>query len=115
MSWAQTADSPLLAPRDTPLGVQIVANNRNGLDVDKYDYLQRDSMYSGTKISVDVKRIFPFVKVGLPCCGSWHAALPHRDTSGHRLSLLQHGQWLGLCAPCALARVPPRCIKESDA
>ena len=47
-----------------------MANNRNGLDVDKYDYLQRDSMYSGTKISVDVKRIFPFVKVGLPCCGS---------------------------------------------
>ncbi|CAK0787043.1 hypothetical protein CVIRNUC_010259 [Coccomyxa viridis] len=42
---------------------EIVANNRNGLDVDKYDYLQRDSMYSGTKISVDVKRIFPFVKV----------------------------------------------------
>ena len=38
--------------------------------MDKYDYLQRDSMYSGTKISVDVKRIFPFVKVGLPCCGS---------------------------------------------
>ena len=50
--------------------VQIVANNRNGLDVDKYDYLQRDSMYSNTKISVDFKRIFPFVKVHLPCCGS---------------------------------------------
>ena len=70
ISWAQTADSPLVALVDTPLGVQIVANNRNGLDVDKYDYLQRDSMYSGTKISVDVKRIFPFVKVGLPGCGS---------------------------------------------
>ena len=27
-------------------------------------------MYSGTKISVDVKRIFPFVKVGLPGCDS---------------------------------------------
>ena len=43
--------------------LQIVANNRNGLDVDKYDYLQRDSMYCNTKISVDIKRIFSFVKV----------------------------------------------------
>lgn len=40
-----------------------MANNRNGLDVDKYDYLQRDSMYCNTKVSVDIKRIFSFVKV----------------------------------------------------
>lgn len=46
--------------------LQIVANNRNGLDVDKYDYLQRDSMYCNTKISVDIKRIFSFVKVPCP-------------------------------------------------
>ena len=46
-----------------------MANNRNGLDVDKYDYLQRDSMYCNTKISVDIKRIFSFVKVyGPPLC-----------------------------------------------
>ena len=45
---------------------QIVANSRNGLDVDKYDYLQRDSLYCNTKISVDIKRIFSFVKVLCP-------------------------------------------------
>ncbi len=48
--------------------LQIVANNRNGLDVDKYDYLQRDSMYCNTKISVDIKRIFSFVKVPARIC-----------------------------------------------
>ena len=52
---------------DTASVLQIVANNRNGLDVDKYDYLQRDSLYCNTKISVDIKRIFSFVKVLAPC------------------------------------------------
>ena len=47
-----------------------MANNRNGLDVDKYDYLQRDSLYCNTKISVDIKRIFSFVKVTHPYQGS---------------------------------------------
>lgn len=57
--------------------VQIVANNRNGLDVDKYDYLQRDSMYCNTKISVDIKRIFSFVKVPPPIQAPCSLAAPY--------------------------------------
>ena len=36
----------------------IVANPRSGLDVDKIDYYQRDSYYSGvTKVSFDAVRL----------------------------------------------------------
>lgn len=45
--------------------MQVVANDRNGLDVDKYDYLQRDAMYCNVKISAQIDRIFSFVKAGL--------------------------------------------------
>ena len=105
ISWAQTADLPLLAPGDSPLGVQIVANNRNGLDVDKYDYLQRDSMYSGTKISVDVKRIFPFVKVRLPGCGSCMLRL--LAAAAPALPRLLHAAAPRCCGSCLAAA--PRC------
>lgn len=40
-----------------------MANGRNGLDVDKYDYLQRDSMYCNVKISADFDRIQKYSKV----------------------------------------------------
>ena len=46
--------------------LQIVANDRNGLDVDKYDYLMRDSMYCNVPISVSINRIFSFVKARDP-------------------------------------------------
>ncbi|KAK9918697.1 hypothetical protein WJX75_006087 [Coccomyxa subellipsoidea] len=42
---------------------EIVANNRNGLDVDKYDYLQRDALYCNVKTSVDINRIMTLAKV----------------------------------------------------
>ncbi len=42
---------------------QIVANNRNGLDVDKYDYLQRDALYCNVRTSVDINRIMTLAKV----------------------------------------------------
>ena len=44
-----------------------MANDRNGLDVDKYDYLMRDSMYCNVPISVCINRIFSFVKARGPC------------------------------------------------
>ena len=31
----------------------IVANKRNGIDVDKFDYLARDSYFCGVKISFE--------------------------------------------------------------
>ena len=86
--------------------MQIVANNRNGLDVDKYDYLQRDSMYSGTKISVDVKRIFPFVKVGLPCCGS---CMLHRSTETSCSGAMVAAPLSALCHDAASKRVTHAC------
>lgn len=43
---------------------QIVANGRNGLDVDKFDYLQRDSLYCNVKINADFDRLQKLSKVG---------------------------------------------------
>jgi len=42
---------------------QIVANNVNGLDVDKYDYLKRDTYYLGLTYNCDYSRIFKYAKV----------------------------------------------------
>lgn len=36
---------------------------RNGIDVDKFDYLERDSRYCGIKVSCDPGRIMQFSKV----------------------------------------------------
>lgn len=41
----------------------IVANGRSGIDVDKFDYLKRDSMYCGVMISCNFDRIMQFSKV----------------------------------------------------
>ena len=35
----------------------IVANGRNSLDVDKFDYLPRDGFYTGSKVGADFHRI----------------------------------------------------------
>ena len=42
---------------------QIVANNLNGLDVDKYDYLKRDTYYLGFSYSCDYSRICKYARV----------------------------------------------------
>mgnify|MGYP001112346312 CR=1 FL=1 len=34
------------------------------MDVDKWDYLMRDSMYCGVKVSCDINRLRNFSKVG---------------------------------------------------
>lgn len=43
---------------------EIVANGRNGIDVDKFDYLARDSLYCGVKLACDWGRIMQFSKAG---------------------------------------------------
>ena len=48
---------------DMSSALQIVANGRNGLDVDKFDYLQRDSLYCNVKINADFDRLQKFSKV----------------------------------------------------
>ncbi|KAF7776488.1 hypothetical protein Agabi119p4_4881 [Agaricus bisporus var. burnettii] len=41
----------------------IVANKRNGLDVDKFDYIQRDSQMIGEPIRIDLTRIINSARV----------------------------------------------------
>lgn len=41
----------------------IVANGRNSIDVDKFDYLARDSYYCNVKISCDLNRLQRLTKV----------------------------------------------------
>ena len=49
----------LIDPPDNEYGFiyQIVSNNFNGLDVDKYDYINRDAHHSGVKSSFDCPRL----------------------------------------------------------
>lgn len=42
---------------------ELVANGRNGLDVDKFDYLQRDARHTGCRIAADFDRLRAFSKV----------------------------------------------------
>lgn len=51
---------------------EIVANGRNGLDVDKFDYLQRDAACTGCRIAADFDRLSAFSKViGDETCYKW--------------------------------------------
>ena len=42
---------------------EIVANGRNSVDVDKFDYLMRDCHNCGVKASCDTDRLLTFMKV----------------------------------------------------
>ncbi|KAL4422624.1 hypothetical protein ABPG75_008821 [Micractinium tetrahymenae] len=53
----------LRAPPNQQWLWDIVANGRSGIDVDKFDYLKRDSMYCGVMISCNFDRIMQFSKV----------------------------------------------------
>ncbi|KAF5309219.1 hypothetical protein D9619_012736 [Psilocybe cf. subviscida] len=41
----------------------IIANKRNGLDVDKFDYLRRDSLHSSHPINLDLERLIDSARV----------------------------------------------------
>jgi HD superfamily phosphohydrolase len=45
------------------LRFQIVANDRNGVDVDKWDYLARDSHMLGLNMTLDYERCFTSARV----------------------------------------------------
>ena len=62
---------------------QIVANGRNGLDVDKFDYLQRDSMYCNVRISADFDRIQKYSKVLHPSACADKVSVLCSGPSGH--------------------------------
>ena len=42
---------------------QIIANNIDGIDVDKLDYLKRDSIYTGLNYNIDIIRFFQYARV----------------------------------------------------
>lgn len=52
-----------LPPNDKRFLFDIVANGRNSIDVDKFDYLARDSYYCNVKISCDLNRLQRLTKV----------------------------------------------------
>lgn len=59
-----SAHQPALrAASDKKFLYDIVANGVNGIDVDKFDYLARDALHCGVKISCDFDRIMRFSKV----------------------------------------------------
>jgi len=72
----QNDDAHGFSPRRFPQGKrwlhELVANGRNGLDVDKFDYLQRDARHTGCRIAADFDRLQAFSKVvGDETCYKW--------------------------------------------
>eukprot|EP00053_Salpingoeca_punica_P014007 m.127146 g.127146 ORF g.127146 m.127146 type:complete len:533 (-) comp16355_c0_seq2:251-1849(-) len=59
---------------------EIVANKRNGIDVDKWDYFARDCHHLGIAISFDYRRLLSFVKV-LYCDGQLQICAPDKEVS----------------------------------
>jgi len=51
------------APADKKFLWDIVANKRNSVDVDKFEYIMRDAYNTGVKGSVDISRLMSFMKV----------------------------------------------------
>ncbi|KAJ2912276.1 hypothetical protein MD484_g8137, partial [Candolleomyces efflorescens] len=50
-------------PSEKPFLFDVIANKRNGLDVDKFDYIQRDSHMTGTSFSFEATRVVKSAKV----------------------------------------------------
>ena len=65
----------------------IVANKLNGLDVDKLDYFQRDSYFSGVvKVSFDTVRLMMLARVAMVAEDGRNGPIPEGQT------LPEHGR-----------------------
>lgn len=69
----------------------IVANGRNSIDVDKFDYLARDSYYCNVKISCDLNRLQRLTKV-LPLLALCRA-----------ITMTMHSKWGKQCPVTGIA------------
>lgn len=75
----QAPSNAALPVNDKRFLFDIVANGRNSIDVDKYDYLARDSHYCNVKVSCDLQRLRQLTKVQSPCllaCNHTNVFLP---------------------------------------
>lgn len=93
---AQEASKPTAGGSSKRWLGEIVANGRNSIDVDKFDYLARDAMYCGVNLSCNFNRLMQFSKViGDEICYKYteymnlyelfHArALMHRSVYTHK-------------------------------
>ena len=66
-------------PEEKSYLYEIVANKKNGLDVDKFDYLKRDAQYFGMGRMFDYNRYIHFVKVILDENQRKTIALPFKE------------------------------------
>eukprot|EP00879_Flechtneria_rotunda_P033644 GHRR01037281.1.p1 GENE.GHRR01037281.1~~GHRR01037281.1.p1 ORF type:complete len:332 (+),score=112.96 GHRR01037281.1:128-997(+) len=57
------SDDPTRDHPTAPWLFDIVANKRNGIDVDKFDYLLRDSQQCGVRIGLDPQRTMKYSKL----------------------------------------------------
>ena len=73
-------------PLDKAFMFDIVANSRNGLDVDKLDYLPRDAYHTVRSIPGDFKRLQHFISVS-----------PLQKTSPARCILNRSRSMIELC------------------
>lgn len=60
---AQEASKPTMGGSSKRWLSEIVANGRNSIDVDKFDYLARDAKYCGVNLSCNFNRLMQFSKV----------------------------------------------------
>lgn len=70
----QAPSNAALPLNDKRFLFDIVANGRNSIDVDKYDYLARDSHYCNVKVSCDLQRLRQLTKVESPGLAIWLVA-----------------------------------------
>eukprot|EP00794_Sanderia_malayensis_P018294 gene18294-20117_t len=69
---------------------EIVANKRNGIDCDKFDYLMRDSHFVGTHSNFDCRRYFQHIKIILV---DQQLQICARDKEKFNLYELFHTRW----------------------
>ena len=51
--------------------LQVISNEENGIDVDKWDYFARDSYHLGFRNNFDHNRLIKFSRI-LKVDGAWH-------------------------------------------
>jgi hypothetical protein len=91
------AGGPLPTNKEEGWLWDIVANKRNGVDVDKFDYLLRDGLATGNAVNLDVQRIMLKSKVEQGQVGSLPGSREGRDSV-----MLRFPNYITACSDCPL-------------